>query len=76
LPAMPDVRVRHVAKDGAHYYIVFNEGQKDLAFKLRTLAEGRRFSLDAETGRQTEIDPHGLLQMQAHELKVFTIKSA
>ncbi len=76
LPAMPDVRVRHVVKDGTHYYIVFNEGQKDLAFKLRTLAEGRRFSLDPETGHQTEIDPHGLLQMQAHELKVFTIKSA
>ncbi|MEJ2705674.1 MAG: glycosyl hydrolase, partial [Sedimentisphaerales bacterium] len=76
LPAMPDVRVRHVVKDGTHYYIVFNEGQKDLAFKLRTLTEGRRFSLDPETGRQTKIDPHGLLQMQPHELKVFRIENA
>ena len=73
IPSVRDLRVRHVVKDGTHYYIVFNEGQKDLAFKLRTLAEGRRFSIDPETGRQIETDPHGLLQMRPHELKVFRI---
>ena len=76
LPVTLDLRVRHVVKNGTHYYIVFNEGQKDLAFKLRTLAEGRRFSLDLETGNPTEIDPHGLLQMQPHEIKVFRIESS
>ena len=74
IPAMWNLRVRHVIKDGTHYYIVFNEGQKDLAFKLRTLAEGRRFSIDPETGHQIETDPHGLLQMRPHELKVFRIE--
>jgi hypothetical protein len=73
LPKMWDLRVRHVVKNGTHYYIVFNEGQKDIAFKLRTLAEGRRFSLDPETGNQIQTDPHGLLQMQPHELKIFRI---
>ena len=73
LPKMWDLRVRHVVRDGTHYYIVFNEGQKNLAFKLRTLTEGRRFSINPETGHQIETDPHGLLQMKSHELKVFRI---
>ncbi len=75
-PAMWDVRVRHVIKEGTHYFIVFNEGQKNIMFRLRTLAEGRRFEIDPETGRQIENDPHGLLQMQPHELKIFRIEKA
>ena len=70
---MWNLRVRHVVKDGTHYYILFNEGQEDLAFMLRTLAEGRHFSLDPETGHQTETDPHGLMQMRPHELRVLKI---
>ena len=73
LPKIWDLRVRHVVKNGMHYYIVFNEGQKDIAFKLRTLAEGWRFSVDPETGHEIRTDPHGLLQMQPHELKIFRI---
>ncbi|MBN2312467.1 MAG: hypothetical protein JXM79_00970 [Sedimentisphaerales bacterium] len=73
IPNMWDLRIRHVVKNGTHYYIVFNEGPKNLAFKFRTLAEGRRFSIDPETGRQIETDPHGLVQMQPHELKIFRI---
>ena len=76
IPKMWDLRVRHVVKEGTHYYIVFNEGQKDLAFKLRTLAEGRRFSINPETGHPIETDPHGLVQMRPHELKVFRIESS
>ena len=75
IPRVWDLRVRHVVKDGIHYYIVFNEGQKHIAFKLLTLAEGRRFSIDPQTGHSTETDPHGLLEMRPHELKVFRIEN-
>lgn len=70
---MWDVRVRHVIKEGTHYFIVFNEGQKNIMFRLRTLVEGRRFEIDPETSRQFETDPHGLVQMKPHELKVFKV---
>jgi hypothetical protein len=73
-PKMWDVRVRHVIKEGMHFFIVFNEGQKNIMFRLRTLTEGRRFEINPETGRQIENDPHGLLQMQPHELKIFRIE--
>jgi len=76
LPATPDLRVRHVVKDTAHYYIVFNEGQEHITFRLTTSAEGQRFLLDPQTGRQNAIDSDALLQMQPHELKVVKIANS
>jgi len=76
IPNTWDLRIRHIVKHGTHYYIAFNEGQKARAFKMRTLAEGRRFVLDPETGHQIETDPHGLLQMRPRELKIFRIERA
>jgi hypothetical protein len=73
LPAAPDLRVRHVVKDGIHYYILFNEGQGRIEFRLATSAEGRRFLLDPQTGRQNVLDSDALLQMRPHELKVLKI---
>ena len=34
IPSSPDIRVRHIVKNRIHYYIIFNEGQKYLKFKL------------------------------------------
>jgi len=73
LPAMPDVRVRHVVKDRVDYYIIFNEGQEHIEFRLRTSAEGRRFVLDPQTGQQNPAEPDAAMQMQPHELKVLKI---
>ena len=31
-PQTKDLRVRHVLKNGAHFYILFNEGENDIQF--------------------------------------------
>jgi hypothetical protein len=76
LPATPNVRVRHVTKGRADYYIVFNEGQEPVEFRLRTSVEGERFVLDAERGRQSPLEADALLHMQPHELKVLRIAAS
>lgn len=75
-PAIPDLRVHHVVKDIVHYYIVFNEGQEHITFRLTTSVEGQRFLLDPQTGRQNAVDSDALLQMQPHELKVLKIANS
>ncbi len=72
-PAVPELRVRHLAKDGIHYYIIFNEGQEDLEFRLTASAKGQRYLLDPQSGQQNAVDADMMLQMRAHELKVLKI---
>jgi hypothetical protein len=72
-PESPDVRVRHVFKDGADYYIVFNEGQDNLEVKLETSAKGRRFLLDPLTGRRQILIPDAPLLLKPHELQVLMV---
>ena len=83
MPAIPDLRVRHVVKDIVHYYILFNEGQEHITFRLITSAEGQRFLLDPQTGRQNAVDSYAvsltgdaLLQMRPHELKILKVANS
>jgi len=72
-PVSPDVRVRHVFKDGADYYIVFNEGQDKLVVELETSAKGRRFLLDSLTGRRQILTPEAHLLLEPNELHVMMV---
>ena len=75
-PAEPDLRVRHVVKERIHYYIIFNEGQEHISFRLTALAKGQRYLLDPQTGQQNAVNADMLLQMRPHELKVIKIVSS
>jgi len=75
-PAAPDIRVRYVVKDRIHYYIIFNEGQEHVEFRLTASAKGQRYLLDPQTGQQNAVDADMLLQMRPHELKVLSIVSS
>jgi hypothetical protein len=68
-----DIRVRHVFKDGADYYILFNEGGDNLEVELETSVKGRRLSLDPQTGRQETLSPETPLLFKPHELRVLMI---
>jgi hypothetical protein len=74
-PAAQDLRVRHVIKDSVHYYIVFNEGQKQVKFRLTSSAKGQLFVLDPQTGKENAADSDGPLRMEAYELKVLKVVS-
>jgi len=72
-PANKDVRIRHVFKNGADYYIIFNEGQDNLEVKLETSVKGRRLMLDPLTGRQQILSPETPLLLRPHELQVLMV---
>jgi hypothetical protein len=72
-PAKKDVRVRHVFKNGADYYIVFNEGRDNLEVELETSAKGRRLLLDPLTGRQQILTPGAPLLFKPHELQILMV---
>jgi len=69
-PMTPELRVRHVVKDGTDCYILFNEGQKDIDVHLQFSAKGQRFWLDAETGRRRAFDIRPTVNMARHEVKI------
>jgi hypothetical protein len=72
-PASPDIRVRHVSKNGADYYIVFNEGENKLEVGLDTSIKGRCLLLDPRTGRQQIPEPQAPLLFEPHELRVLMV---
>jgi hypothetical protein len=75
LPSSPDLRVRHVLKDRNHYYIIFNEVQKTLEFRLTVSAKGQSYLLEPQTGQDEAINQNTLIQMKPYELKVLKIMS-
>ncbi len=72
-PVSRDVRVRHVQKNGADYYIVFNEGQNNLEVELETSIKGKRFLLDPQTSRQQILATEEPLLLKPHELRALMV---
>ncbi len=48
-PPQPDLRYRHVIKDGLHYYMLCNEGNEPLRFRCRVGAPGAALWVDPFT---------------------------
>ncbi len=72
-PSAPDLRARHVVKQGTHCYLLFNEGQEDMNVSLSLSVEGRRVLLDPETGKRRALDEGAVLKLSPHEMKVLMI---
>ena len=72
-PAKHDLRVRHVLKNGTHYYIVFNEGQDKLQVQLETSVKGKGLLLDPQTSRRKILEPAEFLHLKPHELQVLMV---
>ncbi|MHC4329182.1 MAG: hypothetical protein ACYSWW_13800, partial [Planctomycetota bacterium] len=72
-PSVSDLRVRHVVKHGVNCYLLFNEGQKAINVRLNLSVEGRRFLLDAQTGKRHAFDNEVTLHLSQHEMKVLVV---
>ncbi len=72
-PASPDLRIRHLIKDGTDYYILFNEGQGRLNVNLTTSAKGRALLLNPQIAASSEIPSDASLLLQPHELRVLMV---
>ncbi|MFH1716225.1 MAG: glycosyl hydrolase, partial [Planctomycetota bacterium] len=71
-PHSPDLRIRHVVKDGTDCYLLFNEGQEDMNVRPDFSAKGRRFLLDPDTGKRRTIDEDAEIELARHEMEVLT----
>lgn len=56
-PAAPDLRFSHVVKDGLHFYVLVNEGEKEIAASLSVAAQGRAEWWNAWTGEMKRACP-------------------
>ncbi len=72
-PASPDLRVRHVVKDGADYYILFNEGETQLDVNLKTSAAGRAVMLDPQAASASDGQLDAPLRFEPHDLRVLMV---
>ncbi|UCD49886.1 MAG: hypothetical protein JSW27_20445 [Phycisphaerales bacterium] len=72
-PATADLRVRHVRKAGADYYLLFNEGQQDLEVSLKLAAQGRRTLLDPTTAAQEVVSGDRPVKLAKHALRVLLV---
>lgn len=72
-PASPDVRVRHVRKDGRHFYLLFNEGEGDIEVALELAAKGSRCLLDPHAEAAEVLPSTALLRLPRHELRVLQV---
>jgi hypothetical protein len=76
-PPAPAVRVRHLTRDGEHFYLLFNEQREPVQTKLTVFAGGKAAWMDTATAERTDITetpigltlgPHGvaLLHVTPH----------
>ena len=70
MPHTSGLRVRHMVKDGQHYYLLFNEERLPLETQLRLSCCEHGVIFDPYTGDQREFDSNTPLMLGGHELKV------
>ena len=74
-PEAPDLRVRHVRKCGADYYLLFNEGENDIDFAMVLGTEGDRTILDPLDASQCPLGGDEHLLLPAHALCVLLVET-
>ena len=72
-PAQPNLRCRHVAKDGADYYLLFNESREPMRFGVVLAAKGETWLLDPYRGEQAIINPAAPLELGGYETRVLRV---
>jgi hypothetical protein len=73
-PSSPDLRVRHLVKQGMHCFMLFNEGERSMDVEMVFPVKGRRMLLNAETGNHQDIDTGNTFHLPAHALNLIAIQ--
>jgi hypothetical protein len=74
-PSDKNLRYRHVYKQGAHFYILFNEGEEAIETDIGFSFKGERSILDTESG-EIRFSGNSMMRMEPHEVSVVMIKPA
>ena len=72
-PPAPGLRYRHIVKGGAHYYILFNEGETSIEARLDLSVTGNRLLLDPITMERTIQESDTSIYLSPHEWSVIKI---
>ena len=72
-PPSTGIRYRHMVKGENHYYIIFNEEEKEELIRLKIPLKGNFKWLDPYTGAATKMNPETEVQIKPHELKILFI---
>lgn len=72
-PKSPDLRVRHVRKQGTDYYLLFNEGEHDLKVRLDLATKGQRKLLNPTSGNATALANDDAVPLARHAMRVLTV---
>ncbi|MBN2394807.1 MAG: hypothetical protein JXR84_29020, partial [Anaerolineae bacterium] len=75
-PPAPDLRYRHVIKEGSHYYILVNEGLTPLHTTLTISAEGRTTWIDPLELTETEAAEPLDLILEPYTLRILRITNS
>lgn len=71
--AAPDLRVRHIRKNGLHWYMLFNEGRTPLPVKLSLSVKGESLLFNAATGQGRAYSLEEPVRLEGYELKVLAV---
>lgn len=72
-PASSNIRYRHVVKEKIHYYILFNEEEKDVNARIRFSIPGDYILTDPYSMKTTESESSDPVHFRPHELKVIKL---
>jgi len=72
-PTSEDIRYRHVINGNDNFYIIFNEGAKNVSAKLNIPARGSRQLLDPSTAEAVNIKTNENISLKPHELIILRV---
>ncbi|NQU55573.1 MAG: hypothetical protein HQ522_23895 [Bacteroidetes bacterium] len=73
-PSTGNIRYRHVIKEGAHYYILFNEEETLVNTKIELSVKGKQWWLNESNAETTKVQPDEEVVFQPHELKILMVE--
>ncbi len=73
-PPSPNIRYRHVIKEGYHYYILFNEEKTAVTTNLDIPLKGKMWWLDPSNGEAAEASSDEPVNFDPFELKVLLVR--
>ncbi|MDI6447961.1 glycosyl hydrolase [Anaerobaca lacustris] len=72
-PGTPDLRIRHMRKQGTDYYLLFNEGEGHLHVRLKLSVQGRWTLLDPLTAGDGTVASDAPLSLARHQMCVLAV---
>lgn len=74
-PASANIRYRHSFKGDNHYYIIFNEGDNAVFFRLKIPVNGHCQWLNPSTAETSDMNPDTEVSFKSHELKILRVSN-